>query len=653
MTRTEKRLTDALRAAGNAIKDRELRPLPDRGRDSAGQRRTRQRALAAVAAAAAVALIAVFAVIPSLRHNSAPSSDAGASLVVGVGKDPTGIAVDTAYGTAYVADTLANKLSMISTSACGASSGGHCAATRSVPTDGQWPISVAVDTQTHTVYVVNAASSTVTVINAATCNATSTASCAAPSQLAQVHVGAAPQFVAVNTLTDTVYVTNTAAGTVSVIDGRTCNATNTSGCGLRPAVIPAGQAAFPIAVDQASNTVYVGVSWGVAVIDGNTCDAVSTAGCGRAPVVAPIPNLPAGLAVDDAAHTVYVSGEAGNVALLNTTSCDAADTAGCRHVAATVQVGAGTRGDAFDLADSTVYVANTVSNDVSVLNTAACNAANTAGCAATARTFPVGESPRRIAVDAANHTVYVVNADANTVSAIDSSSCYATAMTGCPTRSPAGTQPPARPLVTGPRSSCAPAETEQASGAAASGFTARDTEVTKGSVAGRAWSLWAEKGVAEPRALENGGLDLSGRWYGMCAGFPNVLETEFIDAGPHGIAYGYMAMRGRLILSMAPDGLQSPDILQLSGVSFFIGELAGSACDYPSVMLQAATPAGNAQHLLGFGRCQPGHDVDITTSSGAWGPALAPVPGTPARPGGPPSPVPVITSAAPVTTGPG
>jgi DNA-binding beta-propeller fold protein YncE len=634
MTRTEKRLADALRAAGNAIKDHEIRPLPDRGSDSGGQRRARQRALAAVAAAAAVALIAVFAVIPSLRHSSVPSGGGGDTLVADVGKYPVGIAVDTATGTAYVGDATANRLSMISTTACGASSGGHCAASTSVPTGGITPIGVAVDSQTHTVYVANARSSTVTVINAATCNATTTAGCAAPSQLAQVHVGGGPQFLAVNTRTDTVYVADTAADTVSVIDGRTCNATNTSGCGLSPAVIPVGQVPYPITVDQASNTVYVGLSWGVAVVDGNTCDAVSTAGCSRQPVVAPIAILPAGIAVDDPAHTIYISGETGRLALLNTTTCDAEDTSGCRHVAATVQVGPAARGDAYDQADSTVYVANAGSNNVSVLNAAACNAANTAGCAATPRTFPVGESPRRVAVDAANHTVYVVNAAANTASVIDSASCNATATTGCPTRSPAGTRAPAPKQVIA-RPSCTPLEAEQISGGPASRFTAKDTEIAAGKVAGQAWSLWAKKGVAEPRALENGGLDLGGRWYGMCAGFPNVLETEFIDAGPHGIAYGYMAMPGRLTLSMAPSGLQSPDIVQLSGVSFFIGQLAESACAYQSVMLEAFTPSGNAQHLLGFGRCQPGHVVVITSSAGQWGPAPTPAPvsSSSARPG--------------------
>jgi hypothetical protein len=169
-------------------------------------------------------------------------------------------------------------------------------------------------------------------------------------------------------------------------------------------------------------------------------------------------------------------------------------------------------------------------------------------------------------------------------------------------------------------------------------------------VAGRAWSLWAKRGVAEPGALVDGGVDLGGRWYGMCAGFPNVLETEFIDAGPHGIAYGYMAMPGRLTLLMAPSGLQSPTIVRLSRASFFIGTLAKSACDYPSVVLQATTPSGSAIHVLGFGRCQLGQVVAITSSSGQWSPGHGPAPVVP------PSPTPAVhavTSPMPTSTSSG
>src|SRR5260370_36215586 len=48
------------------------------------------------------------------------------------------------------------------------------------------------------------------------------------------------------------------------------------------------------------------------------------------------------------------------------------------------------------------------------------------------------------------------------------------------------------------------------------------------------WSVWAKKGVSEPIALEDGGVVFSGRWYGLCPGFPNVFEMDLANLGPQG-----------------------------------------------------------------------------------------------------------------------
>jgi DNA-binding beta-propeller fold protein YncE len=628
MTRTEERLTDALDAAGRAVKGQDLRQLPAPG-DTARVRRRGgwQRWLAPVAAAAAVAVIATFALIPALRHNPS-AGGGGAGSVVTVGGFPTGIAVDTATNTAYVSAGEANSLSLVSTASCNAAMAAsvRCANVKMAATGGSDPIGVAVDEQTQTVYVVNGGSNTVAVIDAVACNAADTAGCAAKPTL--VNVGAGAEFLAVDELTNTVYVANTSAGTVSVIDGAMCDASDTSGCARKPATVAVGAGAFPIAVDPATDTVYVGESDGVAVIDGRTCNASISSGCARAPAIVPTGNEPAGIAVDDPAGTIYVSGESGTVALIDSATCDAADTSGCARPVATVTVGADPRGDAFDTATSTVYVADAGSDTVSLLNAATCNAAETSGCAAIPATFPAGASPRRVAVDPANHTVYVVNVEASTVSVVNSASCNATLTKGCPSAPPAGTS--AGISAAGAlRSSCSPAETEQSSGQSAAAFTGQATEVASGSVNGGGWTLWARKGMPEPGALENGGLVLGGRWYGLCAGFPNIAEMEFIDTGSRGIAYGYMALPGKLTLTMTPAGsLETPDTVRLGAASFFIADLAKSACAYKSVVLHASTPSGSAMHQLGFGSCQAGHDVAITGSDGEWGtgqgPASAP-----------------------------
>jgi YVTN family beta-propeller protein len=619
MTRTEERLRDALDAAGRAVRDEDLRPLPAAGETAGSRRHGWQRWLAPAAAAAAVIVIATFALVPALQHRPKASHDVSGPVAT-VGAFPTGIAVDTATSTAYVSAGAANSLSLVSTATCNAATTGlGCGSVKKVATGGSDPIGVAVNAGTHTVYVVNGGSDTVAVINAAVCNAADAAGC--PAKPTLVRVGAGAEFLAVDEPTNTIYVANTSAGTVSVIDGTTCNASDTSGCARKPAEVSVGAGAFPIAVDLATDTVYVGVNRGVAVIDGSTCNATTISGCARAPVLAPISNQPAGIAVDDPQATIYVSGETGTVALLAQTTCSATADSGCAHPLATVSVGADPRGDAFDPANSTVYVTNAGSDDVSMLDAATCNAADTRGCARAPASFPVGASPRRVAVDTANHSVYVVNVEANTVSVVNSASCNASATSGCPA-APAATRGGglAATRTAGLQSSCSPAETQQASGQPAAAFTSQATKVASGSVDGSGWTLWAKKGLPEPGALEDGGLVLGGRWYGMCAGFANIAEMEFIDAGSHGIAYGYMAMPGKLKLTMSPAGsLGSPDTVALGRASFFIASLAKSACAYKSVVLHAVTPGGSAMHQLGFGSCQAGRDVTITGSDGEWG----------------------------------
>ncbi|HXW44307.1 MAG TPA: hypothetical protein VEL03_05950 [Streptosporangiaceae bacterium] len=626
MTRTEERLTDALDAAARAVRGDKLSPLPEdataiRQRPRLGRRNL----LAAVAAAAGVALIACFALVPALGHRSGPAigTNGGAAPVVGVGGFPTGIAVDSANGTVYVSSGDDNELTLINASTCHAALGklAGCARAGEVATHGTDPIGVAVDEQTHTIYAVNGASGTVAVINAATCSAADSAGCTASPAL--VNVGSEPEFLAVDSVTNTIYVANTSSGSVSVIDGSTCNATDTAGCASAPPTVQVGAGAFPIAVDAATDTVYVGVNQGLAVIDGSDCRAGDVTGCSAKPAVVPLSGL-AGIAIDDSAGTVYASSESGTVAVIDRDTCDAQVTTGCGRPLASVTVGSDPRGDAFDQATGTVYVTNAGSDTVSLINTAACSASDVSGCAGTPFSFPVGLSPRRVAVDPATGTVFVVNVGASTVAVIDGQSCNATMTRGCPKKAPLGTRQLAIAGGAGMRSNCSPAVVASASGGPAAEYTAAATQVASGTVAGRSWSLWVKKGASEPGALENGGLVLAGRWYGMCAGYPNILETQFIDTGSQGIAYGYMALPGSLTVTMTPaQSLLSPRFVRLSGASFFIATLAKSACAYPSVVLHASTPSGSAMHQLGFGSCQPGRTVAITGSDGEWGPGQA------------------------------
>jgi DNA-binding beta-propeller fold protein YncE len=611
-SRTQARLTDALEAAARSVGEERLRPL-----GSGPARRRRSLVAPAAAAMSVMVIIGVALALSPIAHRGSPSSAVGVAPVVDVGDFPTGIALDAAYHTIYVSASGGDELSLINSSTCNASDQAGCAHVGQAASGGLDPIGVAVDEQTHTVYVVNAASNSVAVINAATCNAADTGGCARPP--AQVRVPSGPEFLAINPQTNTIYVADTTSDTVAVIDGNTCNASDTTGCSRAPATVYVGAGPFPIAVDTATNTVYVGVSTGVAVIDGNTCDASDTAGCSGEPAMMTLASLPAGIAVDQAAGTVYVSGESGEVAAIGLGACDSADAAGCAVPPATAAAGLDSRGDVADPASGTIYVTNAGSGTVSMINAARCNAADPAGCGSALPAFPVGASPRRAAVDAETHTLYVVNTGASTLSVINSLTCNASDTRGCPTK-PA----PAAGAAATTASTCGPAVQASTSGEPAGAFTRSSSEVASGSVGGQAWTLWARRGAVGVNAIEDGGLVLDGRWYGLCAGFPNVAEMELVNVGARGIDYGFVAISGNVTVTLTSgSAVPAPQVHRLGGLTFFIGQLPRSACSYPAMVLHAAGRLDSAVHTLSLGACQPGHLVAITQSTGEWGPGYA------------------------------
>ena len=99
---------------------------------------------------------------------------------------------------------------------------------------------MAVNAKTDTIYVANgydpdsepAGGDTVTVIDGSRCQARDVSRCKGPWPV--VKVGNLPSTLAVNQATNTIYVTNNADGTVSVINGATCDAQVHSGCGQTP-----------------------------------------------------------------------------------------------------------------------------------------------------------------------------------------------------------------------------------------------------------------------------------------------------------------------------------------------------------------------------------------------------------------------------------
>ena len=139
--------------------------------------------------------------------------------------------------TLYVAfGKTGNSVAAINAGTCNAQTTSGCGTTHGVVNVAAGTNQLAVSTATNTIYAPSAGANfsgdTVAVINGATCDAADLSGCGQPA--ATVKVGAGPDGVAVNDLTHTIYVANNAdgdaPGTVSVINGATCNGATTTRC---------------------------------------------------------------------------------------------------------------------------------------------------------------------------------------------------------------------------------------------------------------------------------------------------------------------------------------------------------------------------------------------------------------------------------------
>ncbi len=348
---------------------------------------------------------------------------------------PGSLAADPAVGTVYVT-TGSDAVSMIDSRTCNARRLAGCTGRPARVRVGGAPADVAVNPQTHTVYVTNSGAS-ITVLDDRTCNAATTRGCQNARTL-QVP-GHQAQAIAVNPATDTIYAIippghPNEPSTVSVSNGATCNATNTTGCGQAPHTVTVGFGASALAVNTRTDTIYVTNSDQqdnpldgntVSVIDGTTCNAANTTGCGRPPhtiTLGPVYTSPHGVAVDQATDTIYVAdlqnGEgSGTVSVINGATCNAITTTGCGHTPPAVTVGFGPSAIAFDPATGMVAVTNLEDASISIINAATCNATITTSCHSPQPRFPAGRAPGAITLDPAARTIYTSNGD-DTVSII-------------------------------------------------------------------------------------------------------------------------------------------------------------------------------------------------------------------------------------------
>ncbi len=387
------------------------------------------------------------------------------------GTDPQMVRLDQPTQTLYTANELDSDVSVIDATRCDALTTSGCRARAPEVPIGTTGALIAADPAVDTVYDPSGGSS-VSMIDTNQCNALRSAGCAqTPSTMT---AGAQPAAVAVDPATHTVYVANfgvfpSPTGTVSVFDDRTCNATDQGGCASVSTLQVPGGLPNDIAVNAATDTVYVATIAGsgpnlISVFNGATCNASDALGCGQTPATV---TLPAGsgpvfsndfVAVDSRTNTVYATNVVfppsdapfvgDSVYVINGAHCDASDMSGCGHTPATVTLNPAPSnpfgipgqqpnpwGIAVDEATDTIYTANLADGEgrgtVSMINGATCNGQDMSGCGQTPATAPAGFGSIYIAVDQLTNRVYATNLQDSSVTTINGNSCNGSNAGGC------------------------------------------------------------------------------------------------------------------------------------------------------------------------------------------------------------------------------
>ena len=237
--------------------------------------------------------------------------------MLSVGSNPGRPVLNEKTGTLYLSfGTNANEIAVFNAATCNAELSSGCGQTPAVINVGDNTTGIAVSVKTDTIYATSvgipfASGDTVAVINGTTCDGTDHSGCG--HLAATITVGAGPFGVAVDDPTNTVYVANNEngdnPGTLTVIDTATCNGTDTAGCASFHPRVAIGRSPLLVAVDIRTDTVYITdfSSAGVSVVNGSTCNAELTSGCHTPAAEQAVGSQPFGLAVNQATNAVYVT----------------------------------------------------------------------------------------------------------------------------------------------------------------------------------------------------------------------------------------------------------------------------------------------------------------------------------------------------------
>jgi YVTN family beta-propeller protein len=290
------------------------------------------------------------------------SDDAkGSTVRVRVGSKPVSIAVNDQTGTAYVVNLGDGTVSVLD---------GRRDTVVATVRVGSEPYAIAANSKTGKVYVSRSDNSQITEIDGATNTPTG------------IKLSSA-DFFAIDTTRNTLYLTGYESGALTMLDGATHAVTKR----------PAGMHLWGITLDERTGTAYVARS--------GSADVIALR-AGAAPVIIPVGKIPCASAFNPKTNMLYVVNYGDD-------SLSVIDAATGRPKA-TVPVGKEPKAVAVDVAKNLIYVANTHGNSVTVIDGADNQVL---------ATLAAGKNPYALAINPGSDKLHVANLDARSFTVVD------------------------------------------------------------------------------------------------------------------------------------------------------------------------------------------------------------------------------------------
>jgi YVTN family beta-propeller protein len=377
----------------------------------------------------------ILAVIDASVCNASTAAGCNGEPQVPVGSAGFAAVFDPNTKTVYVENFLSSSISVVNGATCNALNHSGCNQIPPILATGFLPAPFGYNPVTQTLYVSAQDSEQAWVLDGSRCNATKTNGCTKTAPITLTGTGQSG--LDFNPNTKTVYIANQGDGTVAVVDENACNQHKTTGCNQTWTTIPVGTNPFRVAVNKATNTVYVNNRGDgtVSVINGATCNASVSSSCNQSQPTTIVSSQASSiddLAIDETTNTIYVVNRFANmVAIVDGTHCQGSDSSGCSQTWPTFNVGHRPQALGFNPANHTLYIGNANDNDVSVVSTSHCNNHDTSDCSVKAN-VAVGDAPVSIAIVLDKDTVYVENRFDMSVSIFDGSTCNGSNVAGCP-----------------------------------------------------------------------------------------------------------------------------------------------------------------------------------------------------------------------------